>query len=140
MPAVELPSLDGPRVKLTELRGRDALLVLWNPDCGFCRAMDGDLLAWEETVGDEAPRLVVVSSGGEAKTRSDGFRSTVLLDPEFAAGEEFGVGGTPMAVLLGADGRVASGLAAGAEAVLALAVSPGTGAVMATAPDATLAS
>lgn len=124
-PAVGLPSLDGPRVRLTDLHGRAALLLFWNPDCGFCRAMHGDLLAWEESAGEEAPRLVVVSSGGEAKTRADGFRSTVLLDSGFAVGDEFGVGGTPMAVLLGEDGRVASDLATGAEAVLALARSRG---------------
>src|SRR5207247_7324989 len=38
-PMLELPSLDGKAVSLESLRGRDALLVFWNPSCGFCRAM-----------------------------------------------------------------------------------------------------
>lgn len=121
VPALELPSLDGDRVRLADLRGRDTLLLFWNPDCGHCRAMHDELLAWETTANGTTPQLVVVSSGDEASTRSDGFRSTVLLDEQFAAGEEFGISGTPMAVLLGADGRVASDVAAGANAVLALA-------------------
>jgi hypothetical protein len=45
----------------------------------------------------------------------------VLLDEQYAAGGAFGAAGTPMAVLLDAEGRVASPIAAGVEAVLALA-------------------
>jgi peroxiredoxin len=119
-PAVELPSLDGERVNLADLRGRETLLLFWNPACGYCRAMHDELLAWESTVNGESPRLVVVSSGGEEATRSERFRSTVLLDDELVAGNRFGARGTPMALLLDADGRVASPLAAGPDAVLAL--------------------
>ena len=121
VPPLELPSLEGEPVSLADLSGQDTLLLFWNPDCGYCRAMHDDLRAWENTVNGNTPRLVVVSSGDEEATRSDGLRSTVLLDEEFAAGEHFGVSGTPMGVLLNADGRVASGVAAGAAAVLALA-------------------
>jgi hypothetical protein len=46
---------------------------------------------------------VIVSSGDETRTRSDGFRSTVLLDSQFTAGHAFGATGTPMGLLLGAD-------------------------------------
>ena len=120
VPALELPSLEGERVSLSELRGRHTLLLFWDPECGYCRAMHEDLLAWEKTANGAAPQLVVLSSGDEEATRSDAFRSKVLLDEDFAAGAEFGVSGTPMAVLLDADGRVASGVAAGADAVFGL--------------------
>ena len=69
----------------------------------------------------DAPRLVVVSSGDAQATRADGFTSPVAHDPEMLAGTAFGAAGTPMAVLVDRDGRVASPLAAGAAAVLALA-------------------
>ena len=121
VPALALPSLDGERVSLADLRGRDTLLLFWDPQCGYCRAMHADLLAWERTANGATPELVVVSSGSAEATRADGFRSRVLLDQDFAAGAEFGVSGTPMAVRLDADGRVASGVAAGADAVLDLA-------------------
>jgi len=121
VPPLELPSLDGKRISLAELAGRESLLVFWNPDCGFCQAMHSDLLAWEAGANGEGPRLVVVSSGDAERTRREGFRSTVLLDEQFAAGEALGITGTPMAVLLDADARIASDVATGAAAVLALA-------------------
>lgn len=120
-PDLELPSLTGETVSLASLRDRDTLLLFWNPDCGFCRSMHEDLLAWEESTNGVHPRLVVVSSGDEESTRAEGFSSLVLLDEEFAAGNAFSANGTPMGVLVDADGRIASSVAAGAEAVLALA-------------------
>jgi thiol-disulfide isomerase/thioredoxin len=126
LPELELPSLDGEPVSLAELAGRDTLLLFWNPACGFCRAMHEELAAWERSTNGNGPRLVVVSSGDEENTRADGFRSQVLLDGDFAAGSLFGADGTPMAVLVGVDGRVASPLVAGAEAVMSLARGAGS--------------
>jgi thiol-disulfide isomerase/thioredoxin/uncharacterized membrane protein YphA (DoxX/SURF4 family) len=120
-PLLELPALEGEPVSLADLRGRDALLLFWNPDCGFCRSMHEDLLAWEATADGVGPQLVVVSSGDAEATRGEGFRSRVLLDEEFAAGAAFHANGTPMAVLVDAEGRIASNVVAGADAVLELA-------------------
>src|SRR3712207_1510553 len=50
-----------------------------------------------------------------------GLRSTVVLDQNFAMGSAFGANGTPVAVLVDEQGRIASELAAGADEVLALA-------------------
>jgi thiol-disulfide isomerase/thioredoxin len=124
-PAFELGSLGGDPISLADLRGHDTLLLFWNPACGFCRSMHEQLLAREGWEASDAPRIVVISSGGEESTRADGFRSLVLLDEDFTAGTAFGATGTPMAVLLDAEGRVASGIVAGAEAVLTLAGRPG---------------
>ena len=121
IPSVELPSLEGEAVALSSLRGNDALVLFWNPDCGFCRSMHDDLLAWEASPNGGAPRLVVVSSGDAESTRAEGFASLVLLDESFEAGSAFGANGTPMAVLVGADGRIASDVVAGADAVMELA-------------------
>ena len=82
--------------------------------------MHHDLLARENVSNGDEPRLVVVSSGSESIVRAEGFRSTVLLDDAFAVGATFGAGGTPMAVLLDLNGRVASEVVAGADAVLSL--------------------
>jgi peroxiredoxin len=120
-PVLELPSLDGETVSLASLRGREAVLLFWNPECGFCRSMHDDLVTWEATANGVTPRLVIVSSGDAETTRAEGFDSLVLLDEEFAAGTAFEAGGTPMAVLVDADGRVASPVVAGADAVLGLA-------------------
>jgi peroxiredoxin len=120
-PAIELPTLDGEPLSLAELRGHNSLLLFWNPSCGFCRAMHEDLLAFERSANGVTPRLVVISSGDAESTREEGFQSLVLLDEGFAAGSSFAANGTPMAVLLDADGRVASRVVAGADAVLELA-------------------
>ena len=50
-------------------------------------------------------------------------RSPVVLDERgISVGSKFGAGGTPMAVLVDAEGKIASELAAGAPAVLELAI------------------
>ena len=123
-PALELPSLEGETVALASLRGRETFLVFWNPDCGFCRSMHEDLTAWETSANGVTPRLVVISSGDVESTRAEGFASLVLLDESFDAGSAFEANGTPMAVLLDAEGRIASGVAAGADAVLDLVGAP----------------
>jgi len=51
----------------------------------------------------------------------------VLLDSSSSVMSSFGANGTPMAVLVDAEGRVASSVAAGAEQVFALANSRGRG-------------
>ena len=118
-PELELTGLDGEPVSLTD-PGRDTLLLFWNPNCGFCRSMLDDLHAWELNT-DDSLRLVVVSSGDVEDTREDGFRSTIALDPDYAAGNAFSAGGTPMAVLVDRDERISSRVVAGAAAVLKLA-------------------
>ena len=120
-PSPDLRDLDDRAVTLADPAGRDTLVLFWNPGCGYCNAMRSDLLAWEGNAGPDAPRLLVVSSGDPEQSRADGFRSVVALDTDYAAGEAFGAAGTPMAVLVDGDGRIASGLVTGGAAVLALA-------------------
>jgi hypothetical protein len=50
-----------------------------------------------------------------------GLRSTVVLDQNFSVGSAFGASGTPSGVLIDLKGKVASEVAVGAPAVLALA-------------------
>src|SRR5262245_38277242 len=44
-PDFELPDLAGVRHKLSGFRGRDLLLIFFNPKCGFCTKLAGDLAA-----------------------------------------------------------------------------------------------
>jgi thiol-disulfide isomerase/thioredoxin/uncharacterized membrane protein YphA (DoxX/SURF4 family) len=121
-PALALADLDGAETALAEALDpeRETLVVFWNPGCGFCRRMHEDLRAYEHAAPAGAPAVLVVSAGGVDEVRAEGFRR-VLLDPDFGAAGAFGATGTPMGLLIGVDGRVASRLAAGADAVLALA-------------------
>ncbi|MDQ3865431.1 MAG: TlpA family protein disulfide reductase, partial [Actinomycetota bacterium] len=131
-PPVRLPDLDGRTVELADFRGTKTLVLFWNPGCGFCQQMLADLKAWEAARPENAPNIVVVSSGGTEEIRAMGLRSPVLVDQTFAVGQSFGANGTPMAVLVDEQGNVASDVAVGAEQVLALARGVETGAGTAT--------
>ena len=84
--------------------------------------MLSDLQAWETRRPEGAPQLLVVSTGTVETNKAMELRSPVLLDQEGTKiARTFGANGTPMGVLVDAEGKIASELAAGAPAVLALA-------------------
>ncbi len=120
-PPLARPSLDGTPVDLGDYRGRETLVVFWQPRCPHCQRLAEDLRRWEAEPPRQAPRLLVVSSGSVEDNRALGFQSTVVLDEGFAIGKAFGARGTPSAVLVDAEGRTASTVAVGARDVLALA-------------------
>lgn len=120
-PEVKLADLEGNSVELADFRGEDTLVLFWNPGCGFCRQMLPDLKEWEANSAEDAPKLVVVSAGSEEANKEMGLASPVLLDQNFAVGRAFGASGTPSAVLVDAEGKVASEVAVGAPGVLGLA-------------------
>jgi methylamine dehydrogenase accessory protein MauD len=120
-PAFTLPGLDGQTVSFSDFRKNQTLVLFWNPDCGFCQQMLADLKAWEAEPPHGAPKLLVVSTGSLERNRALGLRSPVLLDGGFTIGPKFGIHGTPMAVLVDTEGRIASEIAAGAPAVFELA-------------------
>ncbi len=120
-PDLKFQSLWGESVALSDLREKETLLLFWNPRCGFCTKMLPDLKAWEAEASPDAPQLLVISTGSASENRAMGLRSVVVLDTESKAAHVFAAHGTPMAVLLDGDGRVASHVAAGAQAVFALA-------------------
>jgi peroxiredoxin len=120
-PEFALPDLDGKNVALADYKGKRTMLLFWNPGCGFCQQMLQDLRTWEVQRQADAPEVLVVSTGAAQENRVMGLRSRMLLDRDLSVGERYGALGTPMAVLVDTEGRVASEVAAGAEAVLALA-------------------
>ncbi len=123
-PAVKLPDLNGKTIDLASHRGTKTLVLFWNPGCGFCNRMLDDLKAWEAKPPKGAPKLLVVSTGTVETNKAMGLRSPVVLDQNFSVGSAFGASGTPSAVLVDAKGNIASEVAVGAPAVLALAGAP----------------
>jgi thiol-disulfide isomerase/thioredoxin len=122
LPALDVELLDGGPRPLRELVAGPTALLFWNPDCGFCRAMHDDVVAWEASPPPGAPGLIVVSAGAADDVRGEGFSSTVVLDLDWAVSTSLGASGTPMAVLVDEEGRIASAPAVGAPAVLGLLV------------------
>ena len=123
---MKLPNLEGNTVELADFRGEQTLVLFWNPGCGFCQQMLPDLKQWESEAPESAPRIVVVSAGSKEANKEMELTSPVLLDQQFAVGRAFGASGTPSAVLVDAEGRVASEVAVGAPAVMELAGADGT--------------
>jgi len=118
---VKLADLEGTIVELEHFRGHETLVVFWNPGCGFCQQMLPEIKHWEENRPEGAPKLFFVSAGTEEANREMKLTSKVVLDRQFAAGRAFGASGTPSAVLVDAEGKVASEVAVGAPAVMELA-------------------
>ncbi len=120
-PDVTVSTSSGEPVSLQQFQGQRTLLLFWNPESRFCHQMLDDLRAWEVDPPPGAPRLVIVSTGMDDSNATMTLRAPVLIDQEFVAGRAFGAAGTPSAVLIDAEGRVASEVAIGASAILELA-------------------
>ncbi len=120
-PEFVLPDLDGEPVTLTDLRVRDlpVLLLFSHPACGPCAALLPEVGRWQQ---DRADELVValISSGAleddRAQAEEHGLTLVLHEDDDLVA-REYGVSGTPMALLVDSGGRVASELAVGADAI-----------------------
>ncbi len=118
-----LSDLDGNLVSDKDILGQDTLLLFWDPKCSFCQAMSEDLVKWEANPPARAPRLVFVSSGEKEAVRAESsrFNSRFLYDPDIEVSLMFGTNLTPSAVLIDAEGRIASPPTAGKFEILLLA-------------------
>jgi thiol-disulfide isomerase/thioredoxin/uncharacterized membrane protein YphA (DoxX/SURF4 family) len=117
-PRFTLERLDGRLFRLQESDGAERLLVSWNPSCGFCQQLLEPLKTWETRVPRSTLKLVILAQGDSTAMAAAGFRSLVVIDNDGSASRAFGMTGTPMAVLVAADGRVASEILVGGEAIL----------------------
>ena len=120
-PAFTLPDLDGVEVSLVDelAAGRPALVTFVSPNCSNCMALLPDLLEWQSDA-EHPVSLLTLSDGSVEDNREkiqdvEGLR--VLLQPDRTISDELGLLGTPAAVLVGVDGRVAGAAAHGADAI-----------------------
>jgi peroxiredoxin len=118
VPALDLRDIDGKRSKLSDYRGRDIVLLFWNPACGYCNAMFDELKEWDARQAPHSPNILIFSAGSDAEIRAMGLRSPLFSDPHLTIGNTFGANGTPMAIEVDAEGRVASEIVAGKQRVL----------------------
>jgi len=119
-----LPDLDGELVTLADLRapGLPVLLLFSHPACGPCAALLPEVGRWQRE--HDGQLTVAIISGGDAeedRARAEEHGLTrVLRDDEEDVADRYGATGTPMALLVGPDGRVESELVVGATAIGAL--------------------
>jgi peroxiredoxin len=123
-PDFELPDLAGNRHKLSEFRGKDLLLMFFNPKCGFCTKMAADLAALPLEGAGRALPIVVTTGDAEANRKlveQHGIRGVVLLQKEMEVASQYRAQGTPMGYRIDAEGKIVSDLTVGGEALLQLA-------------------
>ncbi len=117
---VVVTDLDGTETRLLDLADRETLFLFWDPDCGSCREIREELLSREAEAASGAAQLVIITSEDARAVRREGFRSPVVVDPDRKAAEALGAIGTPMAMLVDAQGRIGWPLAVGRSHILRL--------------------
>jgi peroxiredoxin len=119
-PTFALPDLSGRERRLDEFLGKPLILTFFSTTCGFCAEMAPRLGQLEAG----APRFLLVSRGGvddHLKMAAENkWQCDVLLEPGNDVISAYKTSGTPTGYLIDADGRIASDLAVGADALFAL--------------------
>jgi peroxiredoxin len=119
-PPFELPDLAGAERRLEDYRGSEIVVAFFSPYCGYCRQMSPRLGKLSKT----GRRVVLITQGEVADNTAladeDSWRCDVVRDDDWRVYRDYAVIGTPSGYLVDADGRIASQLAIGADAVLGL--------------------
>jgi peroxiredoxin len=120
-PEFALPDLDGQERNLDDFLGeRPLLLAFFSLQCGFCMQMAPRL----GQLPEDGPNVLLVSRGDREEHRrlaqEHGWRCGVVLEERGEVAQTYGASGTPTGYLLDPNGRVASNLAVGADAIFSL--------------------
>jgi len=94
-------------------------LLYWSSTCGFCSAMAGELGAWADQQPSRVPRLLLISQKTDPIPHRFGAEA-VIVDVAGDIVRAFGFTGTPSALLVAADGTIASSMCVGREDVKSL--------------------
>jgi peroxiredoxin/uncharacterized membrane protein YphA (DoxX/SURF4 family) len=94
------------------------LVLFWDPACRACDEALGEVRAWDAGA-EGAPPLLVVSRGSAEANRGLGLAAPVGIDADDRLTHNFGIRGTPSAVLVD-RGRVAAPVAEGLSAIRVL--------------------
>jgi peroxiredoxin len=107
-------------IGLSDFLGRRVLLLFWNANCSFCKRMAPDIRAFEDDPPGNEPQILIITNGSVRSARQYGFRSPVLPARNSKVDEKYGVQGTPSALLIDEEGRIASSLETEATGILKL--------------------
>lgn len=116
-----LPDVYGRPVSLQDYRGRRVLLVFSDPHCGPCNELAPHLVRAHRRRGENTPEIVVVSRGDaediRQKAEANGFEFPVVLQDRWKLSKKYGIFATPVAFLIGEDGRTEREVAVGFDAI-----------------------
>lgn len=120
-PDFELPAVDGRNIAFEHLlaEAKPMLFFFVSPTCNPCAALLPEIETWREELNDKV-NFVFISSG-KAEENSDKFTGVnpkqILLQNDREVSMLFGALWTPTALLINADGTIASHTAAGDAAI-----------------------
>src|SRR5215212_2512388 len=123
-PDFSLSGLYGETFTLEALRtpGKPVMMLFTDPGCGPCNAMLPEVGRWQEEYAQKLT-LTLISRGeveeNKTKASEHGLRK-VLLQKDWEVSESYEVTGTPSAVLISPDAKIASPVAGGAEGIRGL--------------------
>lgn len=110
-PDFDLPSLEGPRVALRDLRGEVALVNFWATWCKPCEDEMPAMQRLYETLSPEGFELVAISVD-ESRDDVEAFRERlgvgfpILLDPDQTVSRRYQTTGFPESLLVDRQGRI----------------------------------
>jgi peroxiredoxin len=124
-PDFELPEVRGGELSLRSYRGKRLLLVFSDPACGPCDQLMAHLAAYSKE--PEKPLdLLLVGRGGleenRRKAKEFSLNFPVVVQRQWEVSRAFGIFATPVAFLIGEDGRTVWDVFKGVEEIQSLLV------------------
>jgi peroxiredoxin len=120
MPPFELADLKGRSVSAEDLLGQRTFLVNWSPHCGYCAQIAPEIAKLQPKLRARGVQTVFISTGAPKDIRKQvkefNLDVPVFLQ-ESREAEIFSGMGTPAAYLIDAEGKTASRLVSGSDAV-----------------------
>ena len=110
----ELGTLDGDKIKLSDLQGKPVQMVFWTTTCPYCKAELDELVEVKSELGDKVEIIAINITGSDiidevrriAEEKNLNF--PVLLDMNNEVTAEYLVRGVPVNVFIKPDGVIAS--------------------------------
>jgi peroxiredoxin len=121
----ELSLLGGGEMRLSQWRGKNLLLIFFDPGCSHCRKMAPQLATLKDKPTSGEPQVLVISTGDATVNRKllGDLRVPVLLQERGELAMMYQVPGTPAGYLADESGITTSGLIIGASALMEAAES-----------------
>jgi peroxiredoxin len=118
-PEFALQDLKGTEKTLESYRGKPFVVAFFSDSCGYCLRMAPEI----GRMNSDRP-LVLISHGEKDNhlelAAENKWKTDVLIEPEYDVMMAYQVLGTPSGYLVDGEGRIASGMAVGADAVMGL--------------------